>query len=207
MNSEAGKADSDLQALMEMRLSVVVRFGLISEIDFENALCRVEFEPGKFTGWIKWKTGKAGENISWFPPEVGEAVSIISANGDLANAYVERGAFYTNNRQPPSQKASEVYLHLKDGAVLKYDTDTHQLTGSLPAGGRVICEAPAGFTFKGNSRFEGTGHFTKKLSSDDNIEAAKNLRDQTNTVQSIRDVWNSDRGNTYPGSPPSQRME
>ena len=66
----------------------VLRFGKVSEVDFENRLCRVELNNGVITDYIPWITIRAGGNVHWSAPSIDEVVLVLSPSGEINNAVV-----------------------------------------------------------------------------------------------------------------------
>lgn len=69
------------------RISNAIRYGVVKEADYENALIRLELQDGELlTDWIPWITLRAGGDKFWWAPEEGEVMMLLSPSGELANA-------------------------------------------------------------------------------------------------------------------------
>ncbi len=63
-------------AELNRKLANIIRIGLIKEVDYEKA--RVRVKVGEFlTDWLPWITARAGEDRSWFAPNIDEQVVIF----------------------------------------------------------------------------------------------------------------------------------
>jgi phage baseplate assembly protein V len=61
----------------------IMRIGLVKEVDYEKA--RVRVKVGEFiTDWLPWVTARAGEDRSWFAPNIDEQVIVLSPFGELS---------------------------------------------------------------------------------------------------------------------------
>lgn len=72
---------------LERKLSNILRFGTIVELEETTALVRVQ--TGEITSrWLPWATRRAGTDREWWMPEEQEQVLILSPSGDLAQGLV-----------------------------------------------------------------------------------------------------------------------
>src|SRR6266576_5973233 len=89
-------------AELNRKLANIIRIGLIKEVDYEKA--RVRVQVGEFlTDWLPWITMKAGEDRSWFAPNVDEQVIVLSPFGELSLGVV-LPAIYQEKYPPPENK-------------------------------------------------------------------------------------------------------
>jgi phage baseplate assembly protein V len=130
-NTEAGR-----------RISNILRYGVVKEADYEQALIRVEMQDGELlSDWIPWVTLRAGNDKFWWAPEVGEVMLVMAPSGELANAVALPAAFSNQNQnasQPTIQRQT-----FEDGTVIEYDRAAHRyLVDATASGGTVIVKAP-----------------------------------------------------------------
>ncbi|MGV8925699.1 MAG: phage baseplate assembly protein V [Ewingella sp.] len=128
----------------------LIRIGTVTEINPEKYLARVACGENE-TDWIRWRTARAGDSVTWFPPSVGEQVIIICPNGEMATAAI-MGSLYSDNAPPPSQATKDITFSLPDGAVFSYDAQSSALSVSGVKTVNIECEtgtvaAADSFTF------------------------------------------------------------
>lgn len=81
----------------------LIRTGVVSEVDTDGALCRVQ--TGELqTGWINWLARRAGRSRDWWAPSVGEQVLLLAVGGELDTAFVLTG-IYCDEFPAPSASA------------------------------------------------------------------------------------------------------
>jgi phage baseplate assembly protein V len=123
------------------RLSNVIRYGVVAEADYAQALIRLELQDGELlTDWIPWVTLRAGPDRFWWAPEVGEVMLVLAPSGELANAVALPAAFSNSNQnadRPTVQRQT-----FEDGTVIEYDRAAHRYTlDATASGGEVIVKA------------------------------------------------------------------
>lgn len=125
-------AMNTLSAEAERRLNNIVNLGIVTDVNYDDALCRVQVD-GNETDWLPFGGTRMGNVKVWNPPVAGEQVLIFSENGELDTAVVT-ASFDYDDHQMPSSNANSIEIHCKDGAVFSYDHSSHQLRFSLPEG-------------------------------------------------------------------------
>ena len=142
-------------AEIERRLSNLARIGTIAEADYKKALVRVKSD-GFTTEWLPWITRRAGGDIDWWAPEVGEQVLVIAPSGLMEDAFVIP-ALYSNSKPEPEQSPDKHTVRYKNGDVVTHDRSngswfvhcagdiTVQAGGSVTiiAAGPVLVQAPS----------------------------------------------------------------
>jgi phage baseplate assembly protein V len=93
--------------------------------------------------WLPILVRNSQNNKDWWMPDVGEQVACLMDEA-FRNGVV-LGSFYQAVDAPPAG----VTLHdretlMRDGAIFKYDPDTHALTVSLPAGATAALTIASG---------------------------------------------------------------
>lgn len=121
---------SSLSPENERRMNNMVNRGIVTEVDYANAVCRVQIDS-LVTDWLPFGSVRMGKVKVWNPPHVGEQVYLISETGELETALV-LGSFAYDNQPNPTADAATVAMHCDDGAVFSYNHATHQLTIDLP---------------------------------------------------------------------------
>lgn len=164
-------------ALTELRrrLAAVVRLGLVAEVDLERARMRVDYDRDASgnpvqTGWLPWLAGMAGADRSWRPPSPGEQVAVLSPDGDLGGGIV-LGSLYRSAHPAPASAATEHLVEYRDGAVVAYDSDTHELRAALPEGATVRIESPGGVSIVGDVAVTGDLTVTGDIAAEGDVGA------------------------------------
>ena len=87
-------------ALTELtrRMANMVRLGVVHEADYAAAKLRIRYDVAQdgapvVTTWLPWITQRAGPDRTWWAPEVGEQVIILSPSGDLGQGIVLAGLY------------------------------------------------------------------------------------------------------------------
>lgn len=142
-------------AELERRLSNLARLGTIAEADYSKALVRVRSD-GFTTEWLPWITRRAGGDIDWWAPEVGEQVLVIAPSGLMEDAFVIP-ALYSNSKPEPEQSPDRHTTRYANGDVVTHDRSdgswfiqcageiTVQTGGpvTIIAAGPVLVQAPS----------------------------------------------------------------
>jgi phage baseplate assembly protein V len=139
-------SDPDTADLVR-RVANLLRPGTVVAVDCAKA--RVKVRIGKIaTAWLPWITRRAGPDITWWAPEVGEQVMVLSPSGNLALGVV-LGSIYQNAFPAPASSADTAVMQWKDGTTVVYDRAAHKLTVhcvgevEITAATKVTVTAPA----------------------------------------------------------------
>lgn len=110
---------------LQRKLANVVRIGVVKEIDYEKAKVRVKI--GEFlTDWLPWVTARAGEDSSWFAPNIDEQVMVLSPMGELSLGVV-LPAIYQQKYFPSECRKDAHIFEFQDGSKVSYDKKDHHL--------------------------------------------------------------------------------
>jgi phage baseplate assembly protein V len=106
---------------LHRRLANVVFLGKIVEADYSQTIPKLKIKIGNLqTAWLLMLTQRAGNDVSWWPLEVGEQVLVLSPSGEL-NQGVVLGAINQKAFAAPGNSA-DVHRHVySDGAVIEYN--------------------------------------------------------------------------------------
>jgi phage baseplate assembly protein V len=135
------------------RLENLIRPGTVAEFDPATARCRVQ-TGNLLTTWLPFFTFNAGEDSTWHPPSVDEQCLILSPSGNPETGFVLIG-LYSDRYPAPDNSPTRHRRRYRDGAVVDYDTATHTLTATLPAGGQIVATAPGGMRLIGDLEVDG----------------------------------------------------
>ena len=194
------------------RLANVVRPGVVAEADYGAARVRVKYAEEKeaVTAWLPWLAGRAGGDIEWRAPEIGEQVLVLAPSGELTNGIVLAG-LYSDARPAPAESSDRHLVRYLDGAEIEYDRETHRLKAVLPEGGTAEISAPDGVTISGDVTVTGdvtvdggvdaSGDITADgdIAADGNVEAGGEVEDSRSTMQAMRTTYNGHVHGVPPG--------
>ncbi|MDH5633055.1 MAG: phage baseplate assembly protein V [Gammaproteobacteria bacterium] len=125
------------------RIENILRPGVIAEVDHNAARARVNYGENPdgtpaASAWLPW-FARAGNDSTWFPPEVGEQVFILSPGGELALGVILCG-LYQDAKPAPSTGADIRLVKFSDGSFVEYDRAAHKMTASI-TGGDLVANA------------------------------------------------------------------
>lgn len=103
----------------DRRLASVVSVGTIHAVDVANARARVAV-GGLRSDWLPWLTTRAGQDRTWWAPEVNEQVLVLSPSGELSQGYIV-GGIYRDKHPAPGNSADKHITVYKDGTTISYD--------------------------------------------------------------------------------------
>lgn len=128
-------SDAWAQAETERILANAIRIGVVAQLDEANARVKVN-AGGLTTDWLPWLTARAGEDRSWWAPEPGEQVLVLSPYGDPSQAVV-LPAIYQDAHPAPASARTKHRVEYKDGAFVEYDREGHHYHLDVPSGGSI----------------------------------------------------------------------
>jgi phage baseplate assembly protein V len=132
----------------------LLRFGVVESVDHAASTCTVR-TGALVTRPLPWLVQRAGDARTWWAPSVGEQVLLLCPGGDTTRGVVQP-AIYSNAAPRPDGSDTAHVTTYPDGAVVSYDPETHQLTGTLPVGGKVAITADGGVQITGDTTITGT---------------------------------------------------
>ncbi|MDA5192793.1 phage baseplate assembly protein V [Govanella unica] len=145
----------------------ILRLGVIASVDHAAGTCSVK--TGEIvTGDLPWLALRAGGTRWWSPPTIGEQCLLFCPEGDTEAGIVLPG-LYSDMFPAPSANPD---LHLTvypDGAQIAYDSATHALTATLPAGGTARVTADGGFTIEGDVTITGNVSVSGTVTADADV--------------------------------------
>lgn len=190
------------QAEILRKFQNLFRIGTVSEIEGDRA--RVTFGDLD-TALLPWITTRSGEDRTWWPPNIGEQVLVVSLGGDTAQGVIV-GSLFQEMAPAPTTDMALTHVAFGDGTVLTYDKTAHHLRGVLAEGGTAYLEAPGGTTFKGPVHVDGPLTTTETIEAAGNITSGGDVADETGTVQAVRETFN-EHGHPAFNTPPTEKME
>jgi phage baseplate assembly protein V len=128
------------------RLNNLARYGVVAEVDYTGGTAgfpavRVDMQDGELrSDWVPWFTPRAGADVVWDPPTVGEVVMLLAPSGELGNGVAIPGMFSDGNAN-----GDRAALHRRtyaNGTIVEHDSETNTLTIDATASeGTVIIKA------------------------------------------------------------------
>jgi len=115
---------------MARKLSNLARVGTVEHVDYAKAVAKVRF-GAIVTHWLHWLADRAGNDRSWWAPEVGEQVLVIAPDGNLTQGIILLSLYQQASPQPAASPDVR-RITFKDGAVLEYDRASHKLKATVP---------------------------------------------------------------------------
>lgn len=120
----------------DRRLANLIRVGVIADVDLVNALATVDLGE-VITDWLPWLTHRAGGDRTWWAPDAGEQVIVLSPSGELAQGVILPGIYQDDH----PQNGNTANIHrttYSDGSVVEYDRAVHRLTVTVGTGSVVV---------------------------------------------------------------------
>ncbi|MBI9110114.1 phage baseplate assembly protein V [Maridesulfovibrio ferrireducens] len=118
------------QSETDRRLSNLIRIGTVAEADYSKARVRVSFGEA-VSDWLPWVTFRAGGDHTWWAPEVGEQVIVLSPSGEISGGVV-LGSIFSTDHPAPADRPTIHRTTYEDGAVIEYDRLNHILHAYIP---------------------------------------------------------------------------
>ena len=163
---------------LHRRVANMIQLGRVCETDYSGAIPRVRVAIGQLkTAWLPVLVQRAGEDISSWLLDEDEQVLILSPSGDISQGVV-LGAINQQHSPAVNQTADTHQVNYGDGAVISYDRTQHQLTVTLPPGGRIKLTTPSNITITGDVFING------------NIQASGDVSDKYRSMQADRVIYN-----------------
>lgn len=177
-------------AELERKMSRLIRFGTITEADYPAARVRVRIGD-LITAPLMWLTGRAGNDSTWWAPDVGEQVLVFAPDGVLAQAVV-LPAIFQNTHPAPEAIPDVTALHFSDSAVIRYDRAAHHLDVTLPDGASIAVKSTGGIAIEGDVTVTGS------------VTASGDVSDGTRSMAADRDLYNQHKHGSSPTPSPEQ---
>lgn len=147
---------------IKRRFSNLVLPGVVAAVDYEKARAKVNAAGAK-TPWLPWLTQRAGQDVTWWAPDIGEQVVVLCIDGEPANGFVLPGALYSNQHPANANNGDVARFIFGDGAVIEYDRKNHSYLIDTP--GEVAVRAG------GNAEVEAGGDVNVTAEGDANVDA------------------------------------
>lgn len=132
---------------LERRLANLVRVGTIAQADYAKALVRVRCDDYQ-SGWLPWATRRAGGDVDWWAPEVGEQVMVVAPSGVLEHGFVVP-ALYSDAHAEPAASPDVHTVRYAGGDYITHDRAAGKwhlhVSGDvvIEAGGSALVQTPS----------------------------------------------------------------
>ena len=155
-----------------MRGGIVLRFGIVSQIDPINVQARVSFEDDESTSfWLPILQTKTLKDKFYAMPDIGEQVACLMDENSEDGVIL--GAIYSTEDVSSTQSEKQLSVNLEDGSYINADKENQTLTVAFSK-----------MKLIGNIEHEGT--FTNTAG----IKSNADITDKTSSMQAMRDTYN-----------------
>lgn len=121
----------------ERRIGNLIQYGVISEVQPENGLCRVSFGT-RVSPLSPWLMGRCGDDKEFWHPDIGEQALFLSPFGDGSQGVVLVGV-KSNKRPLPDGAKEGLYIkEFKDGSRITVDRNEHVHEWRDSYGSRIV---------------------------------------------------------------------
>ena len=152
---------------------MVLRFGIVSQIDPIKVQARVSFEDDESTSfWLPIIQTKTLKDKFYAMPDIGEQVACLMDENSEDGVIL--GAIYSTEDVSTTQSEKQLSVNLEDGSYINADKENQTLTVAFSK-----------MKLIGNIEHEGT--FTNTAG----IKSNADITDKTSSMQAMRDVYNS----------------
>ncbi len=183
---------------LERRLANVLRIGTVEQLD--EAAARVRIRIGELlTDWLPWFTSRAGPDVDWWAPEVGEQVMVFSPSGELGQGVVQPAIYQTAHPAPAASKDKR-RIQFQDGTVIEYDRAAHKLLADVKGDVELIATGTLVANIAGSATLttpqttiNGDVQINGEVTTSGNITAGQNVSDQAGakSMAGMRGTFNS----------------
>lgn len=130
------------------RMAAMIREGVVSDRR-QDGMVRVDMGD-LTTDWLPQAGARVGDDVVWWPLDIGEQVIVLSPSGDSRNGLVIGGSF-SDKKAAPSANLDRMVVRFRDGTEVFYDRAESIL--SITAVGYVVVRAHGGMTLESPSLF------------------------------------------------------
>lgn len=132
----------------------LARYAVVASVDLAAARCTVTLDDGVESPPLPWLAPRMGEARAWLPPSVGEQVLLICPGGEIGAGLVLGGVPSDANPAPIDEPVA--LIRFKDGAIVSYDPEAHELLVQLPSGATTVLASDGGIDLIGDVTLTGS---------------------------------------------------
>lgn len=100
------------------RMAAMIREGVVSDRR-QDGMVRVDMGD-LTTDWLPQAGARVGDDVVWWPLDIGEQVIVLSPSGDSRNGLVIGGSF-SDKKAAPSENLDRMVVRFRDGTEVFYD--------------------------------------------------------------------------------------
>lgn len=160
-------------AELERRLARISQAGVIEAADYETARVRVRCGE-RLSPWLPWATRRAGPDVDWWAPEVGEQVEIHAPNGEMNGARVTP-AYYSDQVPPPANTPDVRLIRFGNGTEIMHDRAANLLRLTTPDDIDIQAGGSAMIQIDGDVDATVGGKLTATVTGDISVSGAANV--------------------------------
>ena len=151
----------------------MLRFGIVSQINPQNAQARVSFGDDDSTSyWLPVLQTKTQKDKFYFMPDINEQVACLMDENSEDGVIL--GAIYSSEDLTVKKSEKELSMDLENGSYMNINKETNTLTISFE-----------NIKMVGNIEHEGI------LSNTEGITSNADISDKTSSMQTMRNTYNS----------------
>ena len=165
---------------LHRRLANLITIGTIKEVETSKACARIDL-GNLITGWLPWLAERAGNDCTWWVPDIGEQVVIVSPSGDLSQGII-LSALYQKKHTEQHHQADVHRTAYSDGAIIDYDRQLHKLCVKLPANATIEVVSDGGIHLSGDIKIEGNLAVSGNLTVDESVSANDKISSKADVV-------------------------
>lgn len=163
----------------------MLRFGIVSKLDYENCQARVNFKDDESTSfWLPILQVKTLKDKFYYMPDIGETA--VCLMDDKSEDGVILGSIYSSDDKTENTSKQEISANFDNGSYIKCDKTENTLIISFQ-----------------NIKFIGNIEHSGSFKNSDGITSNSDITDMKSSMQEIRDVYNLHTHTGNMGNPTS----
>ena len=163
----------------------MLRFGIVSKLDYENCQARVNFKDDESTSfWLPILQVKTLKDKFYYMPDIGETA--VCLMDDKSEDGVILGSIYSSDDKTANTSKQEISANFDNGSYIKCDKTENTLIINFQ-----------------NIKFIGNIEHSGSFKNSDGITSNSDITDKKSSMQEIRDVFNLHTHTGNMGNPTS----
>ena len=163
----------------------MLRFGIVSKLDYENCQARVNFKDDESTSfWLPVLQKKTLKDKFYYMPDIGETA--VCLMDDKSEDGVILGSIYSSEDKSTNTSNQEISANFDNGSYIKCDKTENTL---------IFCFSKI--------KFIGDIEHSGAFANSDGITSNSDITDKKSSMQEIRDVYNPHTHTGNMGNPTS----
>lgn len=163
----------------------MLRFGIVSKLDYENCQARVNFKDDESTSfWLPILQVKTLKDKFYYMPDIGETA--VCLMDDKSEDGVILGSIYSSDDKTANTSKQEISANFDNGSYIKCNKTENTLIINFQ-----------------NIKFIGNIEHSGSFKNSDGITSNSDITDKKSSMQEIRDVYNLHTHTGNMGNPTS----